>query len=278
MRCQRWREHRSSYRPAGEPVDTTKLGVELMDQGPARAFTKRHHYSGSYPADRCRVGLYRARRWVVPELVGVAVFSVPMSQAVIPKWTGGLYPAQGVELGRFVLLDDVEANAETWFLARAFRLMAQLLPEVLSVVSFSDPLEQRGPSGDLLTPGHVGTIYQAFNGRHVGRTNRATVIFGPDGRVVSNRTLTKIRRGENGAGPAVARLEALGAPKRHRHECGAEWLHRALDARSFRRVRHPGNFAYTWPVGDRRRTRDARELQLEAKPYPKAEQHLVRAA
>lgn len=270
--CQRWRDRRGTYRPAGEPVDTTTLGVEQLEQRDARAFVVRHHYSRSYPADRLRVGLLRSRPFRRAELVGVAVFSVPMSQRVIPKWTGQ-DPAAGVELGRLVLLDDVEANAESWFVARALRLVRRELPQVRAVVSFSDPLPRRGLDGTLVTPGHVGTVYQALNARHVGRTNRATIVLGPDGRVVPNRTMTKIRRGERGAGPAIERLVKLGAPPRRAHEDGRAWLHRALaDGHRFRRVRHPGNLAYTWTVGDRRQRRRAARLARPARPYPKRQE------
>lgn len=122
--CQRWREHRATYRPAGEPIDPTRYGIELIDDDTTAAgFVVRHHYSGNFPAARLRVGLYRQRRWVRPELVGVAVFSVSGQQAVVPHYMPGLVAAQGVELGRFILLDDVEANGETWFLARAFAVL-----------------------------------------------------------------------------------------------------------------------------------------------------------
>jgi hypothetical protein len=36
-------------------------------------------------------------------------------------------PEHGVELGRFVLLDEEPANAETWFLARAFKVLRAAL-------------------------------------------------------------------------------------------------------------------------------------------------------
>ena len=106
--CQRWRHRRDSYRPAGEPIDPSRYGVEpIADDTTARAFIVAHHYSGSLPAARCRVGLYRTRPFARPELVGVAVFSQPASEAVLPKWLG---TSAGVELGRLVLLDDVPAS------------------------------------------------------------------------------------------------------------------------------------------------------------------------
>ena len=49
--CQRWRAHRSTYRPAGEPIDTIRYGVEVIDSDKvAGAFVREHHYSHSLPA------------------------------------------------------------------------------------------------------------------------------------------------------------------------------------------------------------------------------------
>lgn len=122
--CQRWHLRRESYRPAGEPIDPSRYGVEVLGEGQARDYVVRHHYSGSYPAARCRVGLLRTTG-ASRELVGVAVFSVPAGPKVIGAWLPHLDdPIEGVELGRFVLADDVPANGETWFLRRAFEALA----------------------------------------------------------------------------------------------------------------------------------------------------------
>ena len=103
----------------------------LPDDATAKAFVREHHYSGSYPAARWRFGLFR--RGV---LQGVAVFSHPCNDRVLTSIFPG--PATGsVELGRFVLLDEVPGNGETWFLGRCF---ARLRREGLAgVVAFSDP-------------------------------------------------------------------------------------------------------------------------------------------
>src|SRR5262245_22283895 len=113
-RTLRWRNRSSSFRPAGELIRTADYDVAaIATDREAKAFVERHHYSASYPAARFRFGLYRQA-----ELVGVAVFSVPMSPAVLAGFPGGA--SSSVELGRFVLLDDVPANGESWFLARCF--------------------------------------------------------------------------------------------------------------------------------------------------------------
>lgn len=256
--CQRWRLRRHSYRPAGEPIDTSRYGVDLLpDDRTARAFVEQHHYSGSYPAARFRVGLYRSRRWVTPELVGVAVFSVPAQRAAIPRWTG---TAEGVELGRFVLLDDVPANGETWFLARAFRALPG---EVRTVLAYSDPVARTALDGTVTMPGHVGTIYRAHNARYLGRSRARTLWLDPSARVVSERALSKIRTDERGAAHAYRRLVAAGAPPRRPLESGADYVRRALEEGPFRRLRHPGNLVYAWAL-----RRDAERGLSEALPYP----------
>lgn len=241
---QRWRHHRDSYRPASEPIDPSRYGVEVIpDDNTARAFVVAHHYSGSFPAARLRVGLYRMR-----EFVGVAVFSVPAQIAAIPRWTG---TEAGVELGRFVLLDDVPANGETWFLRRAFRAVASELPEVRAVLAYSDPLPRDRADGTQLTPGHIGTIYQAFNGRFVGRARAESIWTDGDGRTVSRRALSKLRNGERGAEGVYQRLLERGAPTRNPGEDPAAYVQRALLEGPFRKLRHPGNLAYVWAVGRR---------------------------
>lgn len=94
----------------------------MIDEGTAKPWVISHHYSGSYPAARLRVGLFFKERHRPEQLGVVAVFSVPMNQAVAPS-NLGVPASASVELGRFVLQDHelLAANAETWFLARAFR-------------------------------------------------------------------------------------------------------------------------------------------------------------
>lgn len=266
---QRWRERRDSYRPAGEPIAADRYGVELLSERDARAFVVGHHYSASFPAARLSVGLMRARgMFWSPELVGVATFSVGVQHAGAMRRWCAVGPDHGVELGRFVLVDDVEANGETWFLRRAFDVLTQALPEVRAVLAYSDPIPRTALDGTRVLPGHIGNIYQAFNGRFVGRSSRRILHLDPAGRVVNGRTLTKIRKGETGAGPAVDALVRVGAPAPRRDEDPAAWVERALREGPFRRLPHAGNYAYVWPVGHAARAA-ARALPKAAGPYPK---------
>lgn len=239
--CQRWRRRRDSYRPAGETINASRYGVEILeDDATPKRFVVEHHYAGSYPSARCRVALYRMR-----ELVGVAVFSHPASEEVLPKWLPNL---KAVELGRLVLLDDVPGNGETWFMARALPIARAELA-VDAVLSFSDPFVRTTQAGEIVKPGHVGTVYQALGGRYLGRSNRATQIFDPMGRIVSRRTISKVSTEDRGSDGYCARqLQELGAPPRKAGETGAQWWKRCLREAAWRRVRHPGNYAYAWAV------------------------------
>jgi hypothetical protein len=266
--CQRWKRARESYRPAGEAFNPLRHDVVVLDESDAKGFVVRHHYSGSYPAARLRVGLMRAG----VGLAGVAVFSVPANDASITARCG-VEARAGVTLGRFVLLDQVEGNGETWFLARAFRLLADRLGDVRAVLSYADPMPRIDAGGRCFRPGHVGTIYQAFNGRYVGRSKAEWLWLDRDGKVLSPRTLSKLRNGEQGAAGAYEILRRAGAPARDPFEDGAAYVARALEQGPFRRVKHPGNHAYVWAIGEKRR--ETMTGVAPALPYPKADMVLL---
>lgn len=115
---QRWCHDLPRYRPAGERIDPRRYEVApIADDTTARAFVRAHHYSGSYPAARFRIGLYGN----VGALEGVAVFSMPANEAALAVLPGERLSR--VELGRFVLIDAVPGNGESWFLARCFEIL-----------------------------------------------------------------------------------------------------------------------------------------------------------
>lgn len=257
MLNQRWRDGDARWRPAGEVIQTSRYEVALIDgDAAAKAFVQQHHYSGTYPAARVRMGLYRGA-----DLVGVAVFSVPANNRVIPSYLPHLDPLEGVELGRFVLLDDVPGNGETWFLARCFELLRQAKPELRGVLSYSDPVPRRDESGQVILPGHIGTIYQAHNARYMGRSGARTQIIDRHGRILSPRAISKVRAGEVGQDYALAQIIEATGLKPKRHEVMRDYITRATA--HLRRVRHPGNHAYIWSLDKR--------TKIKANPttYPK---------
>lgn len=256
---QRWRERRASFRPSGEFIDPRAFDVAPIDDDrTAKAFVVRHHYSASYPAARFRFGLFERG-----ELVGVAVFSQPCNDLALRP----LPTADSTELGRFVLLDRVKGNGETWFLARAFELLRR--EGLAGVVSFSDPFPRATVDGRIILRGHVGTIYQAFNGVYLGRARADTMRLLPDGRTLHNRALAKLRGREKGWRYVVEQLVGYGvpAPAGDVDAWLAAWLPRIT-----RKVRHPGNLKYAWAF-DRR----TRRLLPPSLPYVKAV-HIARAA
>jgi len=251
VNCQRWRNGRERYRPAGEVFDTSRAEVQAIDERTAKSFVIGHHYAASYPAARFRAGLFIKDSLAPDRLAGVCVFSVPMSQQIIPKYFP-IEPNAGVELGRLVLLDDVAANAESWFVARAFRLLKERLPQVQGVLSYSDPMPRVSAAGELVKRGHIGTVYQALNASYRGVSASRQITLSADGRIVSGRALSKLRAGTKGEAYAYDQLRAMGAPDRQPFEDATAYVRRAIKEGGFRRMQHPGNHTYTWWLGDRR--------------------------
>ena len=247
-----WRARRASYRPIGEPFNARAHEVApIVSDAVARAFVVEHHYSGTYPAARRRFGLYERGGG----LVGVSVFSVPVRAEVFAPLPRGAWDA-AAELGRLVLLDEVRANGESWFVRRCLDMLRA--EGFAGVVSFSDPFRRTAVDGTVVMPGHIGGVYQALGARYVGRAQPNTMLLLPDGRSLSPRAVSKIRNGERGREYAAAQLVAAGAAPLDGDARG--WLDRELP-RVVRRVRHPGNLKYVFAL-------DA-GVKVESLPYVK---------
>lgn len=266
--CQRWSFGYTSYRTDRATFDPGRHDVQLIDEGTAKRFVETHHYSRSYPAARVRVGLFRKDPFARARLVGCAVFSVPMNQHAITAHAG-LPPDQGVELGRFVLADEVERHGETAFLSRAVGLLRTALPQVRAVLSYSDPVPRQ--IGDrLIKPGHIGIIYQAGNFLYRGRGRARTLLVARrTGQVVSERTLSKLRSGDRGREYALRQLRDLGAPPPAANETVEAWLARVLASDVFVRFRHPGNHCYVLACGAPAARRAIWRALPPGLPYPK---------
>lgn len=257
---QRWTERRESRRPVGELFNPAAHDVGLIDHATAVAFVKRHHYAGECSPTSHPIGLFDRG-----EHVGTAVFGpLPSTNAHNAVFGPSYTQQQCVTLGRFVLIESVLTNGESWFIARCFDLLRER--GVVAVESCADPIERRMPDGTLVKPGHVGTIYQASNMQYVGKTNPASLPLLPDGTVLSNRTQGKLVRGERGEGRAIVQLAQWGATRPEPGEDVQEWL-RTWRGRICKTFRHSGNHRYI-KVIDRRH----RRAILGGKPdlaYPK---------
>lgn len=249
-RSQRWRERRALWATDFRLINPKAYCADIVDHGLARTFIAEHHYLPTYPAAQVAVGLFgRCAR-----LEGVAVFAVPATGAVITRHTGFTDPAKGCVLARLILLDSVPQNGESFFCARAFRLLRRERPAIEAVVSYSDP-----------EAGHVGTVYAALSGAHRGTTRPRTVLRA-GARTISDRTLSKIRLGERGMDGAIDQIVRLGLPGQGFRENPAAWLQRLQVQGFLTSHRQAGLFTYCFEL-----TRDARRrgLTLPRLPYPK---------
>lgn len=287
--CQRWSRGSHSWRHASEGgFDPRLYRVAPITEATARAFVIEEHYAASFPAARFSIGLLtRDDRFPINgaivdgmALVGVATFSTPMTRGVLSSVFSTLEPyEQSIELGRFVLT-DTPANAESWFLARAFRHAYDR--GIRGVVSFADPMPRRrlitetlddGTTVDRieqLSPGHIGTIYQASSAIALGRSTARTLNYhARRGVVLSERSLSKIRGQERGADAAERFLVSLGAPIRRAGQDPRSWLREALAALEVTKIRHPGNFRYAFPLGSSTQRRRI-PIALPRTAYPKS--------
>lgn len=251
---QRWRQGRDSYRPAGEPINTRDYEIaETSSDCLVRAFIGQHHYLRTTPPMRFRFCLYRGQ-----DLVGVAVFAHPTNDRSITG-TLGCRAIEGVELSRLVRLDDVPGNGESFFVGFCLRRLKRL--ELAGVVTFSDPMPRRTESGHVIKIGHAGTVYQALNARFIGRSCPRSLRLLPDGGVLSDRTIQKLRSGETGTRAIRQALATLGISLPE-GRVGPD-LRLLLDKHT-RSVRHPGNFKYVWCF-----SRAAQQHAPLPLPYPK---------
>lgn len=248
-RSQRWRDRRCRWVPGASEINPARFAVDVIDTTrEAAPFVRQHQYAASMPVTRLSVGLFRNGAGGRSELVGVCVFAHPVNNASVPKSAGLADPRSACDLGRLVLLDDTGGNAETWMLSRAFKLLRREKPEILSVISYADPIRRSDESGQIFMPGHVGTLYLVMVSRYTGRSSPRTDLILPSGQPISSRAISKIRNDECGQRYAADQLIAAGARARRFGEDGARWLADLERSGFLRRHRHPGNHVYLFPL------------------------------
>lgn len=217
---------------------------EFFSDKEARAFIEQHHYLHSYPATRFRFRLKRRG-----ETVGMAIFSVPVRSEVLTKHLP-FAVQECVELGRLFLLDSVERNGESWFLARCFHLLRQ--KGIRGVVAFADPGAH-----------HLGIIYQALNGVYVGQGKSSILLRRPDGKALHSRTVQRVRQQKYGWRSTVATLSRLGLPWYRDGDDPSAWIALWTLANATKE-KQPGKHKYLWALQKR-----DRRLLPPGLPYPK---------
>lgn len=270
----RWSAGRSTYRPAQEPIDPTRFFVERIEERLAREFVISHHYSRSFPAAIACYGLMERIEPHQVRLSGVAVFSVSMQARAADAYGAAGEPF--CELGRFVLLDDVTGNGETFFLARAIRRLSvdKTGPDGRAkyklCLAYSDPVPRADIKGNVTLTGHIGGIYASASAAYCGRSSSRTLWLAPDGTSLSERALSKLRSDDTGARYAYEMLLSHGAPPIAPGEESRAYVRRALNEGPFRRLHHPGNHAYILPCGTHSDRTRIRKLVDRGLPRPRA--------
>jgi hypothetical protein len=257
----RWLNRRSSWRPLREPFDPTCFAVEPLPRvAEARRFIEAHHYSRSFPVALACYGLFERLSPFQSDLAGVAVFSVPIQPRAGAAYGAG--DAAFCDLGRFLLLDRIGSNAETWFLARALRQLQVERPSADGgpslVIAYSDPMPRTDRAGQVHFNGHFGGIYRDSSALYLGRTRARRLWLADDGTVISDRALSKLRNDETGAGYAYETIVRYGAPRRAIGEENAAYVARALSEGPFRSMRHRGNHIFCFPLGGNPARREMR--------------------
>lgn len=248
-RTQRWRDRRCRWIPNATEIDPKRLAVDVIStKHQAAPFVRAHHYTASMPVARLSVGLFANAKGGRSELVGVCVFSHPVNDASVPKNAGLVDPRAACDLGRLVIDDSQGGNAETYLIARAFRLLRREKPEILSVISYADPVRRVDADGRLVMPGHCGGVYSAAGSQYSGRSSPRTDLLLPDGQPISSRALSKIRNAECGQRYAMDSLLGAGARPPRFGEERAAWLADLERTGFLRRRRHPGCHTFLFPL------------------------------
>ena len=144
-------------KPADGGFSSEGFKVKKIKSSVGKDFIRKHHYTRSCHNGPMCYGLFRE-----DDLIGVIAFATPISENVRASVYGPDRKNEVTELHRLIILDGTKTNAESWFIAKALKLLKKDRPNYSAVVSFADE-----------TQGHVGTVYKATNALYQGTTAKA---------------------------------------------------------------------------------------------------------
>lgn len=136
------------------PLDTITdviagLWVRQVPSSTANAAVVKHHYLHRKTSISYAFGLYHG-----PKLIGVVTFGTPPSRHLQMSACPS-DPSLVLELNRLWVHDALPRNTESWFVARALKMLP---PRI--IVSYADPKF-----------GHYGYVYRALNFNYAGWTD-----------------------------------------------------------------------------------------------------------
>jgi hypothetical protein len=150
------------------------LVVKQIDSKTARAFVKRHHYSGKVTQNsQLHLGVFWEGR-----LEGAMQFGPSLDKRKIQGLVEGTKWHEFLELNRLAFSDALPRNSESRALSVAFRLLKKHAPQVKWVVSFADGTQ----CGD-------GTIYRASGFVLTGIKSNKQILKLQNGDLIARKTL-----------------------------------------------------------------------------------------
>lgn len=238
---QRWRERRAVFLQKQIFFNPRRHEVEKIPIKLAADWIIKNHYLGSFPSATVCYGIFRSG-----ELAGVAVLGTAQHKNTIPNVFGLAHSKDCLLLQRFALEDALEFNAESYFLAR---VRAKLKREgFCGILTMSDETPKTDVLGNVIFPGHIGTIFKSDNAVYLGRTSKSDEYLFPDGIVLSNRSFSKLVNDESGWSYMAQKFESYGASKcpqaaSEKREWGFYWRGQLT-----RKQRNSGKLRYAWSL------------------------------
>lgn len=238
---QRWRERKALFLQKQIFFNPRRHEIEKIPTKLAANWIVKHHYLGSFPSATICFGIFRGG-----ELSGVAVFGTAQHKNTIPNVFGAAHSKDCLLLQRFALLDALEFNAESYFLARVRALLKR--EGYCGILTMSDETPKTDAFGNIIFPGHIGTIFKSDNAVYLGRTSKSNEYLFADGVVLSNRSFSKLVNDESGWNYVAQKFESYGAngcPQSadKRREWGFYWRERLT-----RKQRNSGKLRYAWSL------------------------------
>jgi len=124
--------------------------VDRIDQGIAGKLVVEHHYLHRKPGIAFAFALFDDN-----EIKGICTFGTPPSRH-LQKSVCPTEPNRVLELNRLWVCDSMPRNTESWFIARALKMLPPFL-----ICSYADT-----------SVGHDGYVYRAANWHYAGKTDQ----------------------------------------------------------------------------------------------------------
>ena len=186
------------------------MTVMVVPVSTVRSFIEEYHYSKNI--NGCKVSICFAL-YHFDDLVGAMLFGA-ISTGAWKKY--GELESDVVELRRLVCLDECPKNTESWFIAKALKVLKKVCGYKICV-SYADPYHD-----------HIGVIYQASNWNYQGTTQPDIMLEAPDGKIYHSRALNVKYKGDYK--PFAKRLRAL------------------YDEGKLKKIKVPGKYIYTYSL------------------------------